>query len=173
MGKDLTIESAADYAPKPGDADYVKKSDVPWLRRFAAAGGKVVISGNTRMKKVPHERLALIESGFVVVFFESQWNQWKFFRKCALLLNWWPVIARQIRTAKPGSFWHIPSTWEEGKKLRAVSNEDPSLLRIERRAVASTKRKRRAKPKKVEPRPADLVDLMAPGAKQNGKKDKT
>jgi hypothetical protein len=32
---------------------------VPWLKRFAADGGKVVISGDTKMKSVPHERLAL------------------------------------------------------------------------------------------------------------------
>ena len=41
------IKSAADYTPRPGDPDYVPRSDVPWLKRFAADGGKVIISGNT------------------------------------------------------------------------------------------------------------------------------
>jgi hypothetical protein len=50
---------AADYAPKPRDADYVRKSDVPWLTRFANDNGKVVISGNTKMMSVPHEMEAL------------------------------------------------------------------------------------------------------------------
>jgi hypothetical protein len=57
----LTIQSAADYTPKPGDRDYVKGSDVPWVRRLAAAGGKVVISGNTDMMWKPHERLAFLK----------------------------------------------------------------------------------------------------------------
>jgi PIN like domain len=135
------VKSAADYTPRPGAHDYIPKNDVPWLRRFAADGGKVVVSGNTQMKNIPHERLALIELGFVVIFFESQWSNWKFFRKCALLLHWWPVIARTVKRAKPG-FWHIPCNWPENGKLRKVSREDPQLLKIERRQAAVRRRKR-------------------------------
>ena len=67
---------------------------MPWIEKFAAAGGKVIISGNTKMRQVPHERLALVEAGMIVVFFENRWNGWNFFRKCALLLHWWPVVAK-------------------------------------------------------------------------------
>lgn len=109
---DIEIKSAADYTPKPGDPDYVRKNDVPWLKKFAEDGGKVVISGNTAMKNVPHERKALNELGFVVIFFESQWSNWPFFRKCALLLHWWPEVARTIKRAKPG-FWHVPCNYKE------------------------------------------------------------
>jgi hypothetical protein len=130
------IKSAKDYAPKRGDPDYVAKNDVPWLKRFAADGGKVVISGNTDMKNVPHERLALIECGFIVVFFEGQWSGWKFFRKCALLLHWWPQIASRIKRAKPGSFYHIPCNWPEKGSLRKVTNEDPKLVRALRKKIA-------------------------------------
>jgi hypothetical protein len=85
------IKAAADYTPKIGDDDYRPKDDVPWLKRFAEDGGKVVISGDVRMKNRPHERLALIEHGFIVIFFEAQWSDWKFWRKCALLIHWWPL----------------------------------------------------------------------------------
>ena len=51
VGK-FEIKAAADYTPRPGDYDYSPNNDVPWLKRFAADGGKVVISGNTEMKKV-------------------------------------------------------------------------------------------------------------------------
>src|ERR1700733_1539875 len=104
---DFEIKSAKEYAPLPGDPDFLRKNDVPWLKRFAADGGKVVISGNTRMRLVPHERLALVEHGFVVIFFENQWSNWKFFRKCALLLHWWPSVATRVKRGKPG-FWYIP-----------------------------------------------------------------
>jgi hypothetical protein len=150
LSGNFEIKSAADYTPRPGDHDYVPKSDVPWLKRFAADGGKVVISGNTEMRYVPHERLALIELGFVVIFFESQWSNWKFFRKCALLLHWWPVIASKIKRsqkAKAGCFWHIPCNWAEKGKLRKVSNEDPQLLKIERRQAAARRRKKAQAPK--------------------------
>src|SRR5579862_2932795 len=140
------IRSAKDYAPLPGEADYQKKNDVPWLKRFAADGGKVVISGDTAMKNVPHERMALIELGFVVIFFESQWSNWKFFRKCALLLHWWPEVARKIIKPKPG-FWHIPCTWAENGKLRKVSTEDPKRLKFEKPKRAEKRPKRKAAPR--------------------------
>jgi hypothetical protein len=138
----FVIESAKQYTPKRGDSDYVPSSDVPWLKRFALAGGKAVISGNTDMKRQPHERLALIECGFIVIFCESQWSNWKFFPKCALLLHCWPVIAAKLKRAPAGSFWHIPCNWPEKGKLRKISNEDPRLLKIERRQTTAPTRKR-------------------------------
>jgi hypothetical protein len=166
------IKSAADYAPKPGDPDYARKNDVPWLKRFAADGGKVVISGNTAMKNVPHERLALVELGFVVLFFENRWSNWKFFRKCALLLHWWPVIARTIKRAKPG-FWHIPCTWPEKGTMRKVSSEDPRLLKIERKQAAAKRRK--AKKPEAPKRQSDgpLFDYAQVESRDVGRAKKT
>jgi hypothetical protein len=141
----FVIKAAADYTPKPGDDDYRPKDDVPWLKRFADDGGKVVISGDVRMKNRPHERLALIEHGFIVIFFEAQWSDWKFWRKCALLIHWWPVIAAKIRRAKKASFYHVPCNWVESGQLRWVSNKDPKLLKIEQRARDARRWKRQAK----------------------------
>ena len=142
------FKSAADYAPKKADPDYLKGNDVPWLKRFAADGGRIIISGDTNMKNIPHERLALIEAGFVVIFFESQWSNWDYFRKVALLLAWWERVAVRIKRAKPGSFYHIPCSWGGDSKLRKVPNEDPRLLKIERRKKTARKKKpQRAQPK--------------------------
>jgi hypothetical protein len=141
LSGNFEVKSALDYTPQRSDPDYAPNNDVPWLKRFAADGGKVVISGDTKMKSVPHERLALIECGFVVIFFESQWSNWKFFRKCALLLHWWPQVATKVRRAKPGSFWHIPCSWSEKGRLRKVSNEDPQKLKIEQQQKKPRKRK--------------------------------
>jgi hypothetical protein len=134
LSADLVIEKAQTYYPAPHDPDYLRRSDAPWVRRFAKAGGSVVISGNTRMKLVPHERLAFVEEGVIVIFFESSWNNWGYFKKCSLLLHWWPMLVRQIKTAKPGSFWHIPAAWPktDEAKLRPVPNHDLKLEKIER-----------------------------------------
>jgi hypothetical protein len=75
------ITSATQYTPKPADDDYLKKNDVPWIKRFATAGGRVIISGDTEMRYVPHERLALIQAGMLVFFFDGKWSQWDFFSK--------------------------------------------------------------------------------------------
>jgi hypothetical protein len=160
----FSIESAADYTPKLSDVDYARKNDVPWIKRFAGVGGKVIISGNTEMKNIPHERLALLQEGMVVIFFESRWNDWNFFRKCALLLHWWPVIAKKIKTAKRGTFWHIPLNWVENGKLRKVSTEDAKKLKIERQLKAKNKQRSRRRKKRViapvTPAQGDLLDLI-------------
>jgi hypothetical protein len=142
----LVIERAKDYTPKKGDPDYLKNDDVPWIKRFSAAGGKIIISGNTKMKTRPHERMALVQEGMVTIFFESQWSNWKFHRKCALLLHWWPHVVKTVKTAKPGTFWHVPCDWKEDGKLRAVSNEDGKLTKIQRQIAARdyVRKRRRA-----------------------------
>jgi PIN like domain len=150
----LSVESAKDYAPHPGDPDYLKRSDVPWVRRFAAAGGKIIISGDTNMMKEDHERLAPIEAGMLVIFFGSQWSGWKFHRKSALLLNWWPMIVSTSAKAKPGSFWRVPTSWREGGKLRSIPNTNQKLLKIERQrasqsAIAAARRGGVGRPKPV------------------------
>nr|MCK7670075.1 hypothetical protein [Bradyrhizobium sp. 2S1] len=134
LSADLVLEKAQTYYPKPSDPDYLRRNDVPWIRRFSKAGGKVIVSGNTLMKVNSHERLALVEEGMIVLFFENAWNQWGYFHKCSLLLHWWPMIVKQLKTAKPSSFWHIPATWPktESAKLRSVPNHDLKLEKIER-----------------------------------------
>jgi hypothetical protein len=141
----LIVESALVDTPKPTDPDFLNGNDVPWVTRFAEAGGKVVISGDTQMKNKPHERLALVQAGMVTIFFESQWSNWPFFKKCALLLHWWPQIAMVAKTAQPGTFWHVPANWRDDSKLRQVSNDDAKLVRIQRQKANQAKvRARRA-----------------------------
>ena len=164
----LRLEKAQDYYPSSGDPDYLRRNDAPWVRRFANAGGEVVISGNTKMKIVPHERLALVEEGLVVIFFENVWNNWDFFAKCSLLLHWWPRIIKLLKTAKPGTFWRIPASWPPKGKgfLLEVSNEDLKLLKIERQKAAQPKvRAAREKKRKV---PAQ-DDFFPESEPQNGK----
>lgn len=135
------IKAAAEYVPRKGDPDYQPKNDAPWLKRFAQDGGRVVISGDAMMKSRPHERLALVEGGFIVIFFERQWSNWKFWRKCALLVYWWPVIAEKIKRTRKASFYHVPCNWVEDGKLRWVSNQDPKLIKSKRKAREKLGRK--------------------------------
>ena len=99
------IVSARQYAtPKA-------KSDVPWLEKFAKDGGKVVISGDVKMRGKLHEQKALLDAGFIVFFFARKWNQFDSFIKTAMLLKWWRVILSKIESATPGKFFEIPFSW--------------------------------------------------------------
>ncbi|MGF7174661.1 hypothetical protein [Azospirillum doebereinerae] len=136
------IVSAKDYAPNTNDLDYLRKNDVPWLQRFSADGGKAVITGDVEMRYVPHERLALQQLGFVVVFFERNWGQWNFFSKSALLLKWWPKVAVKLQKSEPGTMWCIPNDWRDSEdvdlrnvtpKQETISIVAPSVLNKGRR----------------------------------------
>jgi hypothetical protein len=128
------------------------------------------------MKSVAHERLALIECGMVVIFFEPRWNGWGFFEKCAHLIHWWPIIAAKARRGKKGTFWHVPLNWtaQNKGKLRAVSNRDPRELKLERRAKENTAPKKmtdRRKPKKEDSVACKEEDLFTFASRRgNGKK---
>jgi hypothetical protein len=149
VSRDIVLESAADYTPKPKDADYIKGNDVPWLDRFAAAGGRAVISGDKKMREKPHEKLCLHQHGLVGIFFEAQWNEWNFFRKTALLLYWWEEVTTKIKTAARGTFWVIPNSFSpKGGELRNVSLGLAQLLKDDpnQRATSRPTRKRAIRP---------------------------
>jgi PIN like domain len=165
------ITSATQYTPKPADDDYLKKNDVPWIKRLAAAGGKVIISGDTEMRHVPHERLALIQAGMLVFFFDGKWSQWNFFRKCSLLIHHWPTIADRIKRGKAPAFWHVPLSWNEKAKLRKVSTDDPKKLKLERKSKPQPGGRKAVAIKKIEPpqvHQPTLFDLISASAEENG-----
>lgn len=56
---EVTIVIYFDYEPQSADHDYIAKSDVPWLERFAKDGGQAIISGDSKMLRKPFELSAL------------------------------------------------------------------------------------------------------------------
>lgn len=101
------------------------KSDVPWLERFAADGGRVVISGDKRMRGDLFEQAALQAAGFVTFFFAPRWNDQTPWDRAANLVKWWPHIEQKIRTASPGEMFEIPYAFQ-GSELRNVTPPAPA-----------------------------------------------
>lgn len=95
-------------------------SDIPWLQQFAMDGGKVVISGDSKMRGKLHEQQALIDANFVVFFFARRWNQANTYTKTAMLIRWWPFILGVLESAAPGQCFEIPFAWN-GNKLKEVT----------------------------------------------------
>jgi hypothetical protein len=163
--EDIILERARDYAPKPGDRDYRRRNDVPWIDRFAAAGGYAIISGDVRMRDRPHEMLALYSHGFVVIFFERSTGGWNFFHKSSLLLHWWEEVVQKIRVGERGTFWAIPASWPlKDKQLRNTSLALAQMLKDKNR---STERSRR--PSSVTPTAPRITERNDP--RQTGFED--
>jgi hypothetical protein len=143
---------------------------VPWLDRFAAAGGHAVISGDVKMRHKPHEKLALYQHGFVVIFFEEQWAHWSSLRRSALMLHWWEEIAAKITTAAPGTFWVVPCSWPaKGGELRNASLGLAQLLKDSPHGEKALRKAR--KPSAPRTKPSEDVRQEAFLDKFNGMKN--
>lgn len=110
----VEIVSARDYPVPKG------VGDVPWLQMFAADGGKIVISGDAKMRSKLHEQRALLDAGFIVFFLARRWNRENYYDKSSMLMKWWPEILKKARVAKPGQFFEIPHGWNI-KEMREVT----------------------------------------------------
>lgn len=115
--RDCEVCSAVEYS-ESGDG-----GDEPWLRRFAADGGTVVITGDANMRQVPHERQAIMETGLSVFFFEKRWNNFSFYNKSAMILVWWTTI-HKYAADHDVSCWQIPNQWTL-KELKLIELYDP------------------------------------------------
>jgi hypothetical protein len=116
-GVEVEIVIASDYADPPAT------SDVPWLVRFAADGGRVVITGDRDMRSRLDEQAALKELGLIVFFFPAAWNNWNMNSKCAFLMQWWPAILVKAQESKPRDFWEMKLSWTQTGEFRRVAQE--------------------------------------------------
>jgi PIN like domain len=114
---DVDVVMAKDYAEPPAT------SDVPWLCKFAAAGGRVVITGDRRMRSRLDEQAALRELGLIVFFFPKAWNHWCMTDKCAFLLKWWPTIIEKAEQSKAREFWEMKLSWTQTGEFRHVGQK--------------------------------------------------
>ncbi len=157
------VVSAKDYTPLITDKDYVRKSDVPWMRRYKEDGGRVIISGDVNMPDVPHQLLAIRELGMVIFFFPAQWNGWSFYYKSALLLVWWERIIAKAKTAEPGEMYHISKSWNENEALRVIGQPGPITPQEGKATPLSQSTKARTR-RSVQPKELatsnTLLDLM-------------
>lgn len=102
--------SARDYHAS-GD---VPNDDRPWLQRFKDDGGKIVITGDRKMRGKLHERRALKTAGFTVFFFGRAWDEMDKYGRAAVLLRWWPIIEKNLIDLAQPKFWELPCTWRLG-----------------------------------------------------------
>lgn len=116
------------------------QSDVPWLQKFSASGGRAVISGDAKMRGKLHEQLALTKAGFIVFFWERKWNQQNGYNKSAMMMRWWPYILEKLKTARKGQFFEIPYSWT-ATEMREVTPPPGMHKRVARENAKNQKPK--------------------------------
>lgn len=96
--------------------------DETWLPKFAAEGGRAILSGDAKMLKRPHQLVAVRETGLVCIVLSKAWTQAKRHEQAANIIYWWPRIEAVIETSKPGDCWPVP--FEFSKSVMSLKKID-------------------------------------------------
>lgn len=99
-----------------------RTADETWVPRFAAEGGKAIITADANMLKRPHQLLAVQQSGVVGLILPHAWASAKKNVQASSLLYFWPEIEETFRAAQPREFWRIPSSLHKGPLEKIVIN---------------------------------------------------
>ena len=83
-------------------------NDEVWLTTLAQEGGWVILSGDHRITKRPHERQAWLESGLTAFFLAKRWMTTGFHQQAWMLVRWWPEIFAQAARVESGTGFLIP-----------------------------------------------------------------
>lgn len=68
--------------------------DVDWLTDLGRDGNWVVISGDTRISRRPHERQIWADSKLTAFFMSRGWTEQTYWEQAWRLIRWWPEIVR-------------------------------------------------------------------------------
>jgi len=131
----IRLVSARKYRP------ISEVGDEHWVRRFARVGGKVVISGDRRIRANLHEQAAFFQAGMITFFFEPRWNTLPLNTRAAMLMQWWPSILERAKKLKPGDFWEIPFMWNVGE-MKFVSPPEEVIKKYKPAGKIPPRRKR-------------------------------
>lgn len=77
-------------------------SDVDWMRMLAAEPSWVVVSGDVRIGKNPHEIAAWKAAGHTIFFLKAGWTNIGFWEQVQKLAKCFPDLVETAQRAKPG-----------------------------------------------------------------------
>jgi hypothetical protein len=82
--------------------------DVEWLDRLGKQGDWIIISGDPRIVRSPHERKAWQTARLTTFFLKKGWTNVTFWQQAAQLVRWWPDIMNQAKRVAPGAAFLVP-----------------------------------------------------------------
>lgn len=95
----------------------VETKDPDWISQLGAEGSWVIVSGDPRITKNPHNRKAWLESGLTAFFLKSGWMNLNLWIIAAKLVEWWPRIAAQAGMITSGEGFLIPVRGSKFEKI--------------------------------------------------------
>lgn len=83
------------------------KPDVEWMSELAKEPSWVIISGDVRIGKTPHEIAAWQAAGHTIFFLKASWMHIPFWQQVHKLAKCFPDIIERARRAKPGAGFQV------------------------------------------------------------------
>jgi hypothetical protein len=96
------------------DVHGARTADETWIPRFAAEGGKAIITADANLLKRPHQIAAIQASGLFGVILPPTWAVAKRHIQASALIYHWPEIELCFAGAQSGEFWRIPAALHKG-----------------------------------------------------------
>lgn len=93
-------------------------ADIIWIRVLAEEGDWVIVSGDTRILRVPELRAEWLASGLTAFFLEHRWMNVSYWDQASHLVRWWPNILEQARLVERGSGFQVPFARGRFKPIR-------------------------------------------------------
>lgn len=97
------------------DDNAPRTADETWIPRFAANGGKGIISADTAILKRPHQIEAIRASGVIGIFLDPRWAGAKRHQQAAHLIWHWPAIEGVMERSVVGDCWSVPFDFGKSK----------------------------------------------------------
>ena len=95
-------------------------ADKAWIEALGLEGDWVVVSGDMRIWKNPHEKEAWKASSLTVFFLAQAWSRQKLWEKAWRLIRWWPRIEEMAAIVEAGAAYEIPLQYGAKGKLRQL-----------------------------------------------------
>lgn len=94
--------------------------DAQWIAKLATENQQIVIiSGDERITRNPHERTAWKQAGLTAFFLASGWAHLKFWEKTWMFVRWFPTLLKQSEIVAPGAGFIVPVHYGPNK-LKSV-----------------------------------------------------
>lgn len=121
--------------------------DIDWIPDFARRGGRLIVSGDARMRQVQLERAALEASGLVAVFPSSKqfFDGLRKWMQAGYIMTWFPAILRLADEAPAGAHYRLPPTFS-GEYESLIPMRSLADIEAEAEAKAAIKRARQELP---------------------------
>jgi hypothetical protein len=90
------------------DEHAARTADETWLPKFAADGGRAILTADANILKRPHQLVALEKTGLISIVLSKHWQHAKRHEQAAHIIYWWPRIQHAIEGAAAGDCFPIP-----------------------------------------------------------------